>query len=227
VRIPNGVAVKEPAVTARSRFAAGRLRLLHCGRLAEDKGLLDILDALALMRRTGPLEQLSLVIAGTGPLLTVARRRVESHRLGDVVRFVGAAFGTEKEVLLANADLFVLPTYHPERLPYALLESMAAGVVPVTCRAGAIGDLVRDGHEGFLVKPRDPQGLATLFAALLRDPAPLPRLSAACRETIRASYSLERMANAFEALYAEVGTAPLAVRLPGTRSVDRSTSPTA
>ena len=105
---------------------------------------------------------------------------------------------------MADADLFVFPTYHAERMPYALLESMAAGLVPITCNVGAIADVVQDGREGFLVKPRDPRGLADLLARLLRDPSALPRLSAASRESIREAYSLERMANAFSALYTEM-----------------------
>jgi glycosyltransferase involved in cell wall biosynthesis len=201
VRIPNGVAMKGlPA----ERFRAGRLRLLHFGRLAEDKGLLDILDALALLKERELLSRLSLVVAGTGPLLAAARRRVGQQGLEGAVRFVGAAFGAQKDELIADADLFVFPTHHAERVPYALLESMSAGVVPVTCSVGAIADVVTDGRQGFLVKPRDPRGLADLLAALLRDRSALPALAAASRESIRASYSLERMANAFSTLYAEV-----------------------
>ena len=207
VWIPNGVEVPGTPQEHPARFEPGRLRLLHFGRLAEDKGLLDILDALALLSAQRRPGRISLTVAGAGPLLSAARRRAELHRLGNIVSFVGAAFGAQKEALMAHSDLFVLPTYHEERLPYALLESMAAGVVPITCRAGAIADVVQHEREGFLVQPRDPQGLSSLLAALLKDPVSLPQMSAACRERIRESYSLERMANAFGAVYAEV-TAP-------------------
>ena len=204
VRIPNGVAVSDLAASGPARFSAGQLRLLHFGRLAEDKGLLDILDALAILNEQGSLHRVSLAIAGTGPVLAAARQRVAHHGLEAAVRFVGAAFGAQKDQLMADADLFVFPTYHAERLPYALLESMAAGVVPITSDAGAIPDVVQDGHEGFLVKPRDPRGLAGLLAALLQDPSALPQMSAASRQRIRETYSLDRMADAFDALYTEV-----------------------
>jgi glycosyltransferase involved in cell wall biosynthesis len=221
VRIPNGVAVSDVATSVPARFSAGKLRLLHFGRLAEDKGLLDILDALALLKEQGSLRGVSLVIAGAGPLLAAARERVAHHRLEAAVRFVGAAFGAQKDQLMADADLFVFPTYHAERLPYALLESMAAGLVPITCNAGAIADVVQDGREGFLVKPRDPRGLAELLAALLQDPSALPRLSAASRQRIREAYSLERMANAFDALYAElIRPAPLDTHVQIGASID-------
>ena len=221
VRIPNGVAVSDVAASRPARFSAGQLRLLHFGRLAEDKGLLDILDALAILKQQGSLHRVSLVIAGTGPLLAAARQRVAHHGLEAAVRFVGAAFGAQKDQLMADADLFVFPTYHAERLPYALLETMAAGVVPITCNAGAIADVMQDGREGFLVKPRDPRGLADLLAALLQDPSALPRLSAASRQRIRESYSLERMANAFDALYSEViPPAPLGTPVQIGASID-------
>jgi glycosyltransferase involved in cell wall biosynthesis len=221
VRIPNGVAVSDVAASVPARFGAGQVRLLHVGRLAEDKGLLDVLDALAILKEQGSLHRVSLVIAGTGPLSAAARQRVAQHGLEAAVRFVGAAFGAQKDQLMADADLFVFPTYHAERLPYALLESMAAGAVPITCNTGAIAEVVQNGREGFLVKPRDPRGLADLLAALLQDPSALPRLSTASRQRIRDSYSLERMANAFNALYTEViPPAPVATHVQMGTSID-------
>ena len=55
--------------------------------------------------------------------------------------------------------MLLLPSYS-EGLPYALLEAMAAGVVPVVTPVGAIPDVVTDGEHGLLVPPRDAEAIA-------------------------------------------------------------------
>jgi len=57
----------------------------------------------------------------------------------------------------AASDIFVFPTFHREGLPYALLEAMAAGAVPITTRVGAIPDVMQDGGDGLLMKQRSRQ----------------------------------------------------------------------
>src|SRR5262249_47277534 len=116
------------------------------------------------------------------------------------VAFVGPAYGEHKAELLAQADVLVLASY-AEGLPYALLEAMAAGCVPIVTPVGAIPDVVSDGEHGVLVAPRDAEALADAIARLAGDRAMLARMSAACRARIAAGYSLERVARDFSTLY--------------------------
>jgi glycosyltransferase involved in cell wall biosynthesis len=198
VRIANAVATTNGPPRD---FGGDGLRLMYLGRLIEAKGLLDILEALAILKQMGFGDRLHLVVAGTGPLQETAQASVQSHGLNNTVRFVGAVFGPEKEELLANSDVLLLPTYHAERLPYALLEGMAAGLPPITCATGAIAEVIHHEREGLIVKPRDPAGLALVLAALESDRARLQRMSAACRQSVSDRYSVERMAGEFKLLY--------------------------
>ena len=127
------------------------------------------------------------------------------------VRFAGAAHGEEKARLLAQADVLLLPSYS-EGLPYALLEAMAAGVVPVVTRVGAIPDVVDAGTHGLFVPVRDAAAIAQALEALEADRAWLARMSAACRKRIASAYSLERVAAEFGGLYAAL----VAARTPKT-----------
>ena len=111
------------------------------------------------------------------------------------------AFGERKTRLLGEAHALLFPTYHREGLPYALLEGMAAGLVPITTRVGAIPDVVTEGVHGVFVRARDAQAVAQAIAQLAADRAGLARMSAACRERVAAAYSIERLADDFTALY--------------------------
>ena len=118
-----------------------------------------------------------------------------------------------KALLLSQADILVLPSY-AEGLPYALLEGMAAGAVPVATPVGAIPDVMTDGVHGLLVPLRDAGAITAAVARLVQDRSLLARMSAASRKRIAASYSLERLAADFAVLYANV----CAARTPKTVS---------
>jgi glycosyltransferase involved in cell wall biosynthesis len=182
-----------------ARAEAGALRLLHIGRLVRAKGVFDVVQGLALAQQQGVAAH--LVIAGDGPALADLRATVDRLGLGAQVSFAGPTFGEAKVKLLGEADVLVFPTYHREGLPYALLEGMAAGLVPITTRIAAIPDVVTENVHGLFVPPRDPQAVADAIMALDRDKALLARMSAACRARVAAAYSIARLADDFSALY--------------------------
>lgn len=175
------------------------LRLVYIGRLVGTKGLFEIVQGLALARRLGVAAQ--LVVAGDGPDEARLRQAVQELGIAEHVSFARPAFGERKAKLLGEAEIFVLPSYH-EGLPYALLEGMAAGLVPIVTRVGAIPDVVVEGVHGVFVPSRDAESIAQAIAALAADRARLARMSAACRERVASSYSIERLAADFGALYA-------------------------
>jgi glycosyltransferase involved in cell wall biosynthesis len=122
------------------------------------------------------------------------------------VSFVGPAYGEHKARLLAQADVLLLPSYS-EGLPYALLEAMAAGVVPVVTPVGAVPEVVTEHEHGVFVEPRDAEAIAEAIASLAADRAGLLRMSAACRKRVALAYSLERLARDFSTLYASLAEA--------------------
>lgn len=195
VAIPNGIEFER---LERSPNAIAPLRLLYIGRLAPRKGLGETLAALAAVRSSGLAVR--LVIAGTGPEEPVLRRQVNDSGLEDAVTFAGPAYGEDKKRLLAEADVLLLAS-HAEGLPYALLEAMAAGVVPIVTPVGAIADVVQHGVHGVLVPTGDAGAIAAAIRELACDRERLARMSAACCERVAARYSAERLADDFGALY--------------------------
>ena len=189
------------------------LRLVHLGRLIRSKGVFEMVEGLALARRQGVAAH--LVIAGDGPAAAELREAVDRLGLAAQVTFAGPTFGEAKVKLLGEAQVLVFPTYHREGLPYALLEAMAAGLVPITTRVAAIPDVVTEGVHGLFVPPRDPQAIAQALITLDADRGSLARMGAASRERVLAAYSVGRLADDFAALYGSLRAASVA---PGTAS---------
>jgi glycosyltransferase involved in cell wall biosynthesis len=200
--IPHAVAaVPAKAMAARS-MAASELQLLFLGRLDAAKGLYELLDAVDLLVRGG--RQMRLVIAGDGPEEAGLRSRIADLKLQPRVELAGARFGVDKQTLLSQAHVFVLPSYR-EGLPYALLEAMAAGMAPVVSSVGAVPDVVGYGEHGLLVAPRNIGQLAYALARLHDDRGLLARLGAAARARIAERYGVERFARSFARIYRQAG----------------------
>jgi glycosyltransferase involved in cell wall biosynthesis len=128
---PNGIRVEEfeplpPPGQFRQRHPElrGRPLLMFLSRLHLKKGLDILIPALARLRRRDAV----LVLAGPdgdGYGQTV-QRMVEESKLQDRVIFVGMLRGADRIAALADADLFVLPSYQ-ENFGIAVIEALAAG----------------------------------------------------------------------------------------------------
>lgn len=201
--IPNAIDCVPYAALRRSRSDPARpLVLAYVGRLIRSKGVYEAVQAIGIAAACGIKAR--LVVAGSGPEESALPEYAHQLGVASDVRFTGPVYGEDKIRVLADADAFVFATYHPEGLPYALLEAMAAGLPVITSRIGAIPDVVTDGVHGLFVPPRDAQAIARAIGRLAQDRAALERMSDACRLRIASGYSLERLAGRFRNLYAEI-----------------------
>lgn len=202
VEIPN--AIEAGALTQRTldKENNGVLHLVYLGRMAVNKGIFEAVEACAWL--VGHGHELRFTLAGGGPDEDRLRERVRALGLESYVHFAGPLFGEEKDALWRNADVFVFPTYHREGLPYALLEAMAAGVVPVTTRVGAIPDVMQEGVHGLFVPPQDVGALVQAITRLDGDRALLLQMARAGRARVLEHYSIARLEADFERLYASL-----------------------
>jgi len=198
VWIPNPA----PAVERRPLRREGHT-VLFLGRLSRDKGVFDLLDAVAALRVTVP--DVRLVCAGDGDRHGVARH---ADRLGiaDAVSLPGWTGQAEKRALMDRAAAFVLPSY-VEGMPMSLLEAMAGGLPVIATDVGGIPDVVNDGVDGFLFAPGDIARLERLLRALLNDAALAGRVGAAARATVLRRFSADQVIARIEELYADIGLA--------------------
>jgi glycosyltransferase involved in cell wall biosynthesis len=177
------------------------LRLVYIGRLIEAKGLFDIVTALRQLRQQG--RRFTFMVAGTGPDERRLREAVQGSGIADCTRLLGAVFGAAKNRLWLESDVFVFPS-RAEGLPYALLEAMAAGCVPIVTPIAAIPDVVQSEAQGLLVPAGDTQRFAAAVAQLDDDREKLAQMAQSARRRISESYTITRLAADFDAIYCGV-----------------------
>ncbi|MFV1498913.1 glycosyltransferase family 4 protein [Mycobacterium kansasii] len=169
----NPVVMPRAAPSPRTRRP---LSVASLGRLGANKGSYDLVRAIGLLPND-IRANLRVTLAGDGEVEQV-REFVRANALDDTIDVAGWVGPADRDRLLAESVIFVLPSYS-EGLPMALLEAMANGVVPVTTPVGAIPEVVTDGVNGVLVKPGNPGQLAAALQNLLVDAELRDRLAAA------------------------------------------------
>jgi glycosyltransferase involved in cell wall biosynthesis len=140
---------------------------LSVGRLIEEKGVFDLVDAYATLDAS-IRSQIGLVLVGDGPAREELSVRAEGIRPG-MVRFCGWVHREQLPEIYALADAFVFPT-HSDPWGLVVNEAMACSLPIVASQvAGCTPDLVQDGWNGFAVRPCDVEGLGRSMKILFDD----------------------------------------------------------
>jgi glycosyltransferase involved in cell wall biosynthesis len=161
----------------RERLGAGRadsLILLYVGRLAREKSVERLLDAVRGQDRV------ALAIVGDGPL----RRQLEAQFAGTPTTFLGLLTGSALAEAYASADAFVLPS-QTETLGIVLLEAHASGLPVIAADSPAARELIRDGIDGLRYHPAEPRSLASAVVRLQADPAMRAAMAREAREAVK------------------------------------------
>ncbi len=148
--------------------------VLFVGRLSEEKGILEFLEA---------TEGLPRVIVGDGPL---------RDRVPEAVGFVPPA---EVGAYYERAAVVCVPS-HREGYGVVAREAMAHGRPVVATRVGGLVDAIEDGVTGLLVPPEDPVTLRAALERVLGDTGLREQLGNAGQGTVRTSFSSDATANA-------------------------------
>lgn len=159
--IPNGcdATIFHPRDRSDARAALGidadAELVIYVGRLVPEKGLRELLDAMATLAAQRPKLQLALV--GEGPMRAELDAKVAAHPTLRV-HLPGAQGPHEVARWMAASDLVTLPSYS-EGHPNVLVEALACGRPVVATPVGGIPEVV-DADCGLLVAARDPVALA-------------------------------------------------------------------
>lgn len=195
--IPNGVDADR--YRPHERRSGSPARLVFVGRLARQKGLDLLLEAVARL----PGREAALDIVGDGP----ERERLEglaaSREAGCPVRFLGWRSGDDLVACYQSADVFVVPS-RDEGMPNTVLEAMACGLPVVGSRISGIEEAVRDGETGLLFPPGDVGALADTIARLMADGGERARMGAAARDRVRGAFTWASAGEAYARLIRDV-----------------------
>jgi len=133
------------------------IRVVYLSNLLESKGILDLFEAIKILRKQG--EKVHLDVAGAIEPAIEDSVKAYLKELGESVTYHGVVQGEKKKELLLNNYIFCLPTYYPnEGQPISILEAMANGCVIVTTDHGGIKDIV-NGEYGVFVEKQNPESI--------------------------------------------------------------------
>ena len=203
VIMPNAV----PAPLDSPRPANNTSKLLFLGSLSPDKGIPELLNALADPR----VSQLdwSCVLAGDDSRVADGRvgeysRRVEELGLTGRVSIPGWVDYDQVERLLAESNVTVLPS-HFEGLPMTVLEGMAYRHAIVTTPVGAIPEIIEHERTGLLVPVGDESKLADSLYRIIGDSEFRTQLGDAAYQTFRDRLEITPYTRQLNALFRECG----------------------
>lgn len=203
----NGIDVEEvaarraPGIRAELGIPADAPLIGSIGRLCAVKGQRELIHACARLSDRYPDLRLLLVgedIEAQGTYRAFLEKEAKHLGLGGRVVFGG--YRPDADALLAEFDVFVLPSWI-EGLPLVVLEAMAQKTPVVATPVGGTPEVVNDGETGLLVPPRDPDALADTIRALLDDPERARRMGEAGYTRVSSLFVAGEMATRVLAVY--------------------------
>jgi glycosyltransferase involved in cell wall biosynthesis len=198
--LPNAIEVER--VPLAPRVARRTLRIGAVGRLAPEKGLLDLFTAVRSLRQEGIAVE--VVVFGEGPQRGELERWIAQH--APAGGFALAGHELDRDRIYRDLDVFVLASAR-EGLPNALLEAMASALPVVATEVGGVGEVVQHGTNGLLCPPQRPDRLAALLRSLLADAALRARIGDAARQRVASEYSFAVRMARLAAIYDELDVA--------------------
>ena len=163
------------AVCWRSRLglSPGQPLVAFAGRIIPEKGVGELMEAFRTLEVPGA----ALAVAGDGPMMDQLRANCPPH-----VHLLGSLPYPQTLQLIAQADLYCLPTRYAEGFPTTFLEAAACGCPILTSITGGSGELLPDHSYGVQLEQPDAEHLRTELTRLL-GPEAAPWRDQAARKT--------------------------------------------
>lgn len=178
--------------------------ILFLGRLIDEKGFFDLLDAIALIKDRFP--NVKLLCGGEGEW-GVVKAYIQRLGITSNIELLGWVNEEQKEHLLKNATIFVLPS-HTEGLPMVVIEAMSKAVPVIATKIGGISDIIENGHDGVLVDSGEVKAIADAIVCLLEDARGRKEMGESGKNTVYKKFTSEQVLPKLEELYKEYGVRP-------------------
>jgi glycosyltransferase involved in cell wall biosynthesis len=149
----------------KSRDQGGKMVFLFMGRLLWDKGIGELAEAAAMVRRHFPLAEV-WVLGRTDPDNPAAVPEGQIRQWEREGRFTWLGWVQDVRPLISQSDVVVLPSYR-EGIPRSLLEAMAMGKPIITTDGVGCREVIEDGRNGFMVPVKDTEALAAAMIKMI------------------------------------------------------------
>ena len=175
-------------------------KMLFLGILGQRKGTYDLIEVLPEIFRNYPD---SHVYFGGDGEQKQAEQLCREKGIAEHVTFLGWVRGAEKEKLLKECSIYVLPTYH-EGMPMSILEAMAYGMAVVSTYVGGIPHIITSGENGLLCEAGDKETLKENLMQLLSNSGLRKMLGSSAKETLLQNFDIKETVGRLLRLYENV-----------------------
>ena len=214
----NGIApVVRPPIAAIATFRAavgaheGDIVVTLAGRLNQWKGQSLLIDAAAVLRGRGQIENVRFAIVGdTVPGQEAIKERLVAQvkAAGLQSRFSFVPFVDDILPVWFGSQIAVVPSTEPEPFGMVAIEAMAASVPVVAAAHGGLLDIIEHQTSGLLFEPRSAAALATAIETLVKDAGLRKTLGEAGARRQMALFSLDSQVERTESVYLEMAESP-------------------
>jgi glycosyltransferase involved in cell wall biosynthesis len=173
--------------------------VISVGALSPEKDPIAALDLCATL--AGSMPDVTYLFAGDGPMRETMHEAVRARGLQGHVRLLGSR--ADIGDLLGASDLLVLAS-RSEGMPGCVIEAGMASLPVVAFRVAGVPEVLTDGVTGYVVDPGDHEALARRTLELLGDEALRRAMGKAAEERCRAVFAIDRVAERYADVYAEV-----------------------
>jgi glycosyltransferase involved in cell wall biosynthesis len=165
--------------------------LAFLGRISPEKGTHL---AIEIAKRSG----WHLKMAGKVDVVDVQyfEQEIKPHIDGKQIEYLGEASHSQKNALMGGAVATLFPITWREPFGLVMVESMAAGTPVIAMELGSTSEVIAHGKTGFLVHSVEE------FVETIARVDQLDRQ--ACREHVLNNFSVQRMADGYEAVYQQI-----------------------
>jgi len=172
--------------------------LLFWGRMFYNKGIVQLIEAMPLVK--GAFPKVSLDVCGTGPLVGKVRGLVNKLGLKDNVRFHGYVSNKFLIEKIKRANAIVLPSLY-EGQPVAHLEAMAYRKPLIVYDFPFAREYITDWNNGLMAKGGDVKDLAERICAALSDKKLRQKLGKNAYERVMKNHNWETLIDQYIKLY--------------------------
>lgn len=188
----------------------GRVDVVYLGNMEVVRGIIEAIDAIALLRARGVPARLRLI--GRGRDFELLRSHARTHDLGpDAVEFLGYVESHEEALAIVGAsDIGLIPhrkcALWNATIPNKLFDYMAAGLPVVSSNTDPCARILGETGAGEIFRSGDAASLADAIARLT-DPGSRTRMGAAGARAILDRYNWETDAATFVSVVERIGGA--------------------
>jgi glycosyltransferase involved in cell wall biosynthesis len=181
------------------------LRALGVGRLVPKKGFDVLVEACRLLQER-KVEFEALIVGEPDEHEAALRKQIQALGLTKQVRLTGPMKQAQLYEEYRRATTFCLPCRVLENgdrdgIPNVLMEAMACGLPVITTSVSGIPEIIKDGVNGQLIAPDDPQALVTALLRVEDDPVLARNFSLNAQQTVREQFDGEMFAAQLAGLF--------------------------